>query len=261
MDEMEILKRAGLSSTQSEVYSCLLKNGALSPTELAKKTTQSRENCYAIAKKLEEFGLIKQIDGKKLKYQILNPSTIETLVEKRRKIIVKNERIVKDNISSLLDIFYANNEMPGARTLEGIEGVKEVYEDILRTKKDVYLLRTKADIALGKDEEVDSFLKNYRDKLPVLGINTYALTPVTKEAIKHAKIGRDAAILFHRIWMPEDDYTSPVAIQVYGDKVALISFGETQMATVITSPTIAEAMRQILKLLMDFYQKNFKQDY
>ena len=29
----------------------------------------------------------------------------------------------------LLDIFYANNEMPGARTLEGIEGVKEVFRD------------------------------------------------------------------------------------------------------------------------------------
>ena len=261
MDEKDILKKAGLSEAQATVYECLLKNGAMSPTEIADHTDQSRENCYAITKRLVELGLIKQTDEKKLKYQILNPSALEALVEKRRKIMVKNENFVKDNISSLLDIFYANNEMPGARTLEGIDGVKEVYEDVLRTKKDVYLLRTKADAVLGKDEEVDSFLKNYRDKLPILGINTYALTPVTKEAIKYAKIGRDAAILFHRTWMPEEDYTSPVAIQVYGDKVALISFGETQMATVITSPTIAEAMRQILKLLTSFYQKNFKQEY
>ena len=261
MEEMDILKKAGLSDAQATVYNCLLKNGVLSPTELAEKTDQSRENCYAITKRLEELGLIKPVDGKKLKYQALNPSTIETLVEKRRKIMVKNEKFVKDNISALLDIFYANNEMPGARTLEGIEGVKEVYEDALRVKKDVYLLRTKADAALGKDEEIDSFLKNYRDRLPLLGIHTYALTPVTKEAIKYAKTGRDAAILFHRTWMPEEDYTSPVAIQVYGDKVALIYFGETQMATVINSPAIAEAMRQILKLLMNFYQKNFKQDY
>ena len=114
---------------------------------------------------------------------------------------------------------------------------------------------------LGKDEQSESFLKKYRDQLPILGINTYALTPVTKEAIKYAKTGRDKAILFHRTWMPEDDYNSPMAIQIYGDKVALIVFGETQMATIITSPVIAESMRQILKIMMKFYQKNFKQEY
>lgn len=260
MDEQDILRKAGLSSAQSEIYSCLLENGALSPTELAEKTTQSRENCYAIAKKLEEFGLIKQTDSKKLKYQVLNPSAIETLVEKRRKVIVKNERIVKDNISSLLDIFYANNEMPGARTLEGIEGIKEVYRDNLRVKKDIYFLRTRADEALSHNG-TDSFMHQYREQRSLLGIHTYGLTPVDKKAINSVKSGRDKEINFHRTWMPKSDYTAPVEIQAYGDKVALISFGDTQMATIITSPTIAEAMRQILKLLMDFYQKDFKQNY
>lgn len=260
MEEQDILKKAGLSSAQSEIYSCLLKNGVLSPAELAEKTTQSRENCYAIAKKLEEFGLIKSDNGKKLKYQVLNPSAIETLVEKRRKVIVKNEKIVKDNISTLLDMFYANNEMPGARTLEGIDGIKEVFKDTLRVKKDVYFIRTVSDATLS-GEKGGHFLHDYRNKLPHLGIHTYALTPINKEAMKKVKSGRDKEINFHRTWMPESDYTAPVEIQVYGDKVALISFGETQMATVITSPTIAEAMRQILKLLMDFYQKDFKQEY
>lgn len=260
MDEKDILKKAGLSETQSAVYDCLLRNGAMSPTEIAEKTDQSRENCYAITKRLVELGLIKQTDNKKLKYQILNPSALEALAEKRRKVMTKNENFVKDNISSLLDIFYANNEMPGARTLEGIEGIKEVYRDNLRVKKDIYFLRTKADEILGHDS-IESFMHEYRDQRPLLGIHTYGLTPVDKHAIKNAKSGRDKAINFHRTWMPEEDYTAPVELQAYGDKVALISFGETQMATIITSPTIAEAMRQIVKLLMRFYQKNFKQDY
>ncbi len=261
MEEVDVLKKAGLTEAQADVYYCLLNYGAMTPTELAAETGQSRENCYAVTKRLVELGLIEQTKDKKAKYRLLNPSALEILAEKRRKVMAKNEKFVKDNLSSLLDIFYANNEMPGARTIEGIEGVKEVYNDALRVKKDVYLLRTTADVVLGKDEEADSFLKKYRDQLPILGIHTYALTPVTKEAIKYAKTGRDEAILFHRTWMPEGDYTSPVAIHIYGDKVALISFGETQMATIITSPVIAEAMKQILKLLMNFYQKNFKQDY
>ena len=260
MEETDILKKAGLNDAQAVIYDCLLKEGAMSPTKLAAETGQSRENCYAITKKLIELGLVEQTGDKKANYRVLNPSALEVLAEKRRKAVAKNEKFVKDNISSLLDIFYANNEMPGARTLEGLEGIKEVYMDNLRVKKDLYFIRTTSDHdVLGHDKDIDSFLRKYRDQRPLLGIHTYALTPVTKEAQRHEKSGRDEAILFHRIWMPEGDYTAPVEIQAYGDKVALISFGETQMATIIASPVIAEAVRQILKIMMRLYQKDFPQ--
>ena len=61
--------------------------------------------------------------------------------------------------------------------------------------------------------------------------------------------------------MPEEDYTSPMEIMVYGDKVALIAFGETQMATIVASPIIAEAMRQILKIMTNFYKKYYPQEH
>ena len=119
MEEADILKKAGLSEAQAEIYSFLLKNGKSAPTEIAASTNQSRENCYMVAKRLIELGLIEQINnGKKNAYRALNPSNLEVLAEKRRKVVAKNEKLVKDNLSTLLDIFYANNEMPGARTLE-----------------------------------------------------------------------------------------------------------------------------------------------
>lgn len=259
MDDLDILKKAGLNDAQAEVYDCLLTNGGMTPAEIAETTGLSRENCYAIAKKLVELGLIEQTDDKKAKYRVLNPSALETLAEKRRKVVAKNEKYVKDNISSLLDVFYANNEMPGARTLEGIDGIKEVFKDVLRVKQDVYFIRTTADQVLS-GEKADHFLHKFRDQLPILGIHTYGLTPFNKEALQKSKT-RDEAVNFHRTFMPADDYTAPVEIQAYGDKVALISFGETEMATIITSPVIAEAVRQVLDLLMRFYQDNFPQDY
>ena len=259
---MDILKKAGLSETQALVYNCLLKNGAMTPAELAKNTDQSRENCYMIAKKLMELNLIEQTDNKKSTYRVLNPTNLEILAEKRRKIVAKNEKFVKDNLSSLLDIFYANNEMPGAKTLEGIEGIKEVYLDILRTKKDVYFLRTEADEELwGHNKELVEFLDDYRKQRAILGMRVYALTPAAPNSIKHVRAGGDNAWNFERVWMPRDAYSAPTEIQVYGDKVALIAYGETQMATIITSPAIAEAMRQILKIMMEHYSKSFKQEY
>lgn len=254
MDEMEVLKKAGLNDGQAKVYYALLTNGELTPVEISEKCGETRENCYSIAKKLEEMELIEKTAAKKITYRVLNPSNLEILAERRRRIVQKNEKVLKDSMSALLDIFYANNEIPGARTLEGIDGIEEVYRDALRVKKDVYLLRTRADSALGHDGISNSFIKWYRDQLPLLGIHTYALTPVDSGAIKNEKIGRDVAINFHRTWI-DNTYDAPVAIHVYGDKAAFIAFGEKPMATIITSPLIAEAMRQVLKILIEFYKE------
>lgn len=261
MENIQLIQKAGLNEKQAKAYYCLLKNGAQTPLGLSEHIKESRENCYAILKRLTELDLVEQISTKKATYRALNPSNIEVLAEKRRKAMAKNEKVIKDNISSLLTIFYANNEMPGSRTLEGIDGVKEVYNDALRVKKDVYLLRTRADVALGGDFEMDSFLRRYRDRLPILGIHTYALTPYSKRAAKNQKIGRDYAIHFHRTWMPSDAYEQPVAIHVYGDKVAFIAFGESMIATIITSPLIAESMRWTLKTLMKYYEETFQQEW
>ncbi len=258
MDELDIIKKAGLNEAQAKIYYTLMMNGALLPAKLAELSGESRENVYNILRKLEGMGVVVKTDDKKTTYRAANPSMLETLAENRRKVVAKNERVVKDGMSMLLNAFYANNEMPGSRTLEGIEGVKEVYLDVLRTKKDVYLLRTKADEIMN---EYDGFLHKYRDQLPQLGIKTYALTPDGAMARRKMRNGRDKEVGFVRTLMPEDAYDIPVEIHVCGDKAAFISFGETQMATIIDSPTIAAAVKWMILTVTDFYKKNYPQKY
>ena len=130
----------------------------------------------------------------------------------------------------------------------------------LLTKEDIYLLRTESDRSFWRqNEENYEYLSRYREQRALAGIHTYALTPVTPHGLKRSKDGTDTSINFKRTWR-NDDYDAPVEIQVYGNKVALIAYGETIMSTIITSPAIAEAMRQILKIMMNFYKKSFKQD-
>ncbi len=242
-----ILKKAGLTESQAKGYLALVTHGALPPVELAEKTGESRTNGYAIADKLVELGLASKKDGARALYTANHPSALEALAEKRRKVVIANERTVKDNISPLIDLFYAHTERPGTRTLQGIDGIKSVYEDTLRVQhKEIYLLRTTAD-------EVDlglNYLDDYRERRAAAGIHTYALTPDTEIARRHRDTHEDEAMLFHRTMLPVGAYTAPVEIDVYDDKVALIAYGETQMATVISSPLIAEAMRQVLRLVL-----------
>jgi sugar-specific transcriptional regulator TrmB len=244
INTVQTLRRAGLTESQAKAYLALLENGSLTPVQIADHTGETRTNSYAVADKLVSLGLANKTDDKKAVYQPLHPSNLELLAEKRRRNVERSEQIVKKNIPGLIELFYTFNETPGARTLAGLDGLKEVYDDTLRAKQDIYLLRTTADVGvMGED-----YLDKYRHKRAQLGINTYALTPDTPVARRHMQQD-DRALLFHRTLLPPDAYTAPVEIDVYGAKTALIAFGKTQMATIIDSPLIAEAMRQMMKLI------------
>ena len=240
-----ILRKAGLTESQAKGYLALIEHSTLTPTELAEKTSESRTNGYMICEKLEKLGLAAKKEGKKALYSPAHPSALETLAERRRKAVQRAETEVKQGIDPLINLFYAATEMPGARTLQGVEGIKEVYADTLKTKKDIYFLRTTADVVdLGIE-----YLNNYRKKRAELGIHTYALTPNTEAAQRHIQSNEDSQMLFHRTLLPNNSYTAPVEIDIYGSKTAFISFGDTQMATIIDSPVIAESMRQIMQLM------------
>ena len=55
--------------------------------------------------------------------------------------------------------------------------------------------------------------------------------------------------------MPEDAYKSPVEIMIYGKKVALISYGEAEIITIISSPLIAAAFKEIFMMLQDYWRR------
>jgi len=258
--EAEIIQKAGLSAPQAKTYLALIQNGALTPAKISEITGEKRTNTYALLERLSKIGLIKHVDAKKATYVAVHPTNLEILAEKRRRLMAKNEQELKSNISALTDIFYTHNETPGSKTLSGLDGVREVYMDVLRSGKDVYLIRTLADKALNEQNSwKESWWHRYRNQLAEHNIHTYALTPDTRSAREHIASGRDKEINFHRTLMPEDAYSAPVALQIYGNKVAMISFGETQMSTIITSPVIAGAMKQIFKMLQDYWIKTYPQ--
>ena len=239
-----ILRKAGLTESQAKGYLALIGHGTLSPVELAETTGESRTNGYMICEKLASLGLATKKEGKKALFVPAHPSALEALAEKRRKILVRNEQEVKQGLSPLIDLFYTHTEQPGTRVLQGSDGIKTILQEILEAKHDVYFIRTRADISTDIPYE---YFAKYREKRAELGIHTYALTPKTPRAVESSE--HDEELLFHRTWFEPEAYTAPVEIDVYGDKVALISYGETQMATIIQSPPVAEAMRQLILLM------------
>lgn len=245
------MQKVGLTESQAKGYLALVENGKMSPAQLASNIGETRTNAYAIADKLVALGLVSRTDAPKVVYRPNHPSALEALAERRRRIVTKNEEVLKQNISPLIDLFYAATQTPGSRTLQGIDGIKEVYSDVLRDGHDVYVLRTRSDTpSLGAQ-----FFADFHAKRVELGINSYIMTPKGLDIILPED---DEKMLFHRVILPESAYNAPVEVSVYGDKVAFIAFTETQMATIIQSPAIAEALRQVIIFMRSSIQQRSK---
>lgn len=99
-------------------------------------------------------------------------------------------------------------------------------------------------------------LSIWRKRPSTKGITTHILAPDTRSASQGAL---DKLYLIDKTWMSENDYTSPVEWCAYGDKLAIISYGKEASSTVIHSPQIAEAFKQLFCFASD-KQKNSK-DY
>lgn len=239
----ELLQQLGLTASQAKTYLTLIEKGELAPPALARLTGETRSNTYMILQKLEELGLVEKMNqAKKISYQPTSPVALESLAEKHRRDSVTVEQQVKHSMPQMLSYFYAFTEKPGIRLLQGLEGLKEIYTDTLRTKQDVYFMRTPKEVEfLG-----DDFFERYKTRRAKLGITTHAFTPGPPSAQKSAG---DKAYKMIRTWMNPRDYDAPVEVNVYGDKVGFLVYGEEIMGVIVQNKHIAESMRQIFTML------------
>jgi len=59
---------------------------------------------------------------------------------------------------------------------------------------------------------------------------------------------KDQDILFDRTWVSTSLYNSPVEIDIYGDRVAIMSYGKEFVGTIIQSEQISKALKQVFEL-------------
>ncbi len=240
----ETLTELGLTLPQAKAYIHLIKAGQMTPPQIATATKETRTNAYKILERLEELGLVRKDETiKKLAYRPENPVALENLATKARSQVIEHEKQVKNAMPSLLNYFFTYSEQPGVRFYQGEDGIKQIFNDMLRTSQPIYLVRSPADVSFYNQ----AFFEKFREKRAKLGIETYALTPNVASAVHDP--ATDTINRFSRTWIPADAYTANVEWDVYGDKLAIISYGQEAIGMIIESPQIADSFKQLFYLL------------
>lgn len=243
MINLELLKRIGLTESQAKAYYELVQAGELTPPTLAKIIGESRTTAYMALSKLETIGLAKKVDGsKKQTYAPTSPSCLNRYIEAKQREVREIEEEYRAGLSDMLAYYYSKQRQPGLQYMQGEAALKEIYRDIIKTGENVCLVRTYADEAFMGDE-----LYDFLDERAKQGIETDGLMPLDLRSYNFAR-KNDARLKRQTTWYPSDAYKSPVEIAIYGNKVSIISFGDEAIGTILESPQIAQALRELFAM-------------
>lgn len=227
----EQLRQAGLTENESELYIALLNAGPSRAGELARKTGLHRRVVYDLLAKLEQKGLVGSIAKNHTRFfQPTDPRSIVELLEQKQKNI-------EDIMPQLEELYNKTKEIEGANFFTGRAGLKAVMEDQIATGENIHILG-----ASPLAYDILQFYFKWFDRRRVKEkIKVKILFSATKNAPK--------VPLSEIRYLPEK-YSSPLAVNIYGDKVAIILWSkENPLAIVIKNREISEGYKKYFDLM------------
>lgn len=238
--EAEILTELGLTKNEIKVYLTLLKTGSALAGEITEKSGIHRRNVYDAIERLTEKGLVSSviINNKKL-FSPTNPKRFLGIIEeKKHELNEKKKQLEK--VLPRLSLITSLTKKHDVRFFKGVEGLKTVYDDILRTGKNY--------VGYGPGEEVEEILKSYfkhyierRKKLGIKPRLIYTERDRENNSIKTT---------LSEIRFLSDKYSSHAALRIYGDKVAIMLLSEEEpLAILIKNKNIADGYRKYFEVI------------
>jgi len=226
----EELRYYGLSEKEIKVFLANLKLGPATASTIAIESDLRRSTAYEILESLKSKGLVSVfIKSKKYYFEAAQPSRLVSLLRE------KEQRIISI-LPALEELNKLVVEKPATELYIGKEGVKTIFEDILRVGEEVLGFSS-----LDVHERLPFFFPNYIKRRVELNIPTKLIAARSKLTEEHKKDGKKDK---REIRFIKQDFKSSVFI--YGNKVALITLAEEEMMGVlVTSKQIVETQRQL----------------
>jgi len=241
------LEQLGLTKEEAKIYEALLTHGPQTAGFLCKQTSIKRGLVYKTLERLTRKGLVESGEEAVAIFSPKHPLELKKLLDKQKKEIEAAEQAYKSTVNRLISQYNQRLERPGVSFYEGLEGMEEVYNDIIQTGQKSYLLRSGFESKFNNS--LPPIIKRFMKKKVAAQLTTSAISPNDELNRRVETPAYDAANLIERKTIPKEDYTGTVEINVYGSKTAFLSLGNELVSVVIESPQIAEAMKQILGIV------------
>lgn len=259
MNFTESLKDLGLNEKEAKVYLALLQSGRATAYTIAARSGIKKATTYLVLGQLVEKGFVLNAPrAKKQQFVAVSPQKcIETAKEK----IETLER----ELPELLALEKKQDEKVSVAYFEGIGGVKEAYNRLIKHMKKKPMQERQYVGFYAKTDNLDSDLERYftqmsEDLFQKNGIKRKAITTynelIAKKYLNPAalkKYNTESKALY------ESKYSSYVSIEIYDNFVQILS-QRTLQTILIEDADIANTQRQIFEMMWDLVDKD-KENY
>ena len=243
--EKAVLKEIGLSQNESKVYLAMLRLGSDTVLGITKKSGVHRSNVYDVLGKLMEKGLVSYVvkEGKRM-YQATEPEKLIDILRESKEDIERKEKMVQGILPALNAIKPLFGKKSQVTILEGAEGIKTIFEQKINDGVTNYVIG-----AYTEPYILESYLQRWHRRRVKAKIKD-------KMLFKHNDKERAKALkklpYTECRYLAHKAFTSPVAINIWGNKVALvIGLEEEPLAIFIENEAIAKDFLDYFHLLWD----------
>jgi len=239
MPQYRIFRSLGLTENESKVYLTLLDIGTAQAGHITEKSGIHRRNVYDSLSRLMEKGLISfvTINNKKM-FSPVNPRRFLEIIDEK-KFVLDN---VKSDFSKIMPELELRTKMQpkhDVRFFKGVEGLKTVYEDIIRTGKDY--------AGYGPGHLLEKILKHYFRHYVNSRIKAKIRLKLIYDEASRRTVKKNP---LSDIRFIPNQYSSKAALRIYGDKVALLLLSEEEpLAIVIKNKVIADGYRKYFEVV------------
>lgn len=239
-----VIKYFGFSDTEACVYLSMLELGTQPASVIAKKAGLKRGHTYNILETLRAKGVTQEFEKGGVKYfTCCTPSMLISLLERRNEELETRKRLLLQALPDLERLRNPAAVQPKVRFFQGIEGIKAIYEDTLNIKnQNLY--------ALGdfdhyfpreKSPELNDWIWAYckrRAKNNIWYVGIINKSPTSDIAFRTRKGEKRRLKMLKNVDLP-------VEINVYGNKVAVISSSKDMVGLIIEDRPIADMLRNL----------------
>lgn len=244
------LQKLGLSDKEAKVYLASMELGPMPVQNIATKAGVNRATTYVMIESLISRGLMSSFEkGKKRFFTSESPDQLVAILRKEETEVKEKTRQMMEILPELKVLFSAAEEKPHLRFFEGVEGLRAIQEDILKSKFDT----------LEEAVALDEFYKifppkpgDHREAFAQSKKNSSwrVIYTSSKGKILAAKEG-----VRENRFVQENKFPSAIDISIYGNKVALNVCRGKIIGVIIESKEISESLRAIFNLAWEGAEK------
>lgn len=243
---LDNLKKIGLSENEAKVYLALLELGSSTAQQLAQKAELKRPTTYIQLESLMKKGLTTSFEKEvKTLFRAEDPEYLRKVLEREKETEREKEISLEKILPQLGNLYLSAGERPRVRFFEGIEGLKTIQDEFLKSKEK--LIKSIANV----DDVLDLFPlhpEEYTPRRVQKGIRSKLIYSSSKGDILKQS---DEKMLRESKFISPEKFHFSGDFAVLGNTTAISVHKKRPFGIIIESDEIAKSWEAVFDLLWE----------